>query len=64
MESPSAASGRDVVETTPPAARPTASSNSPKPAKLETGVTIIPAFVKKGTGTLPSTGNYILECAK
>jgi elongation factor P len=54
-----------VVETTPELRGATA-SNSPKPAKLETGVTImVPAFVKEGDllRVDPSTGNY-LERAK
>jgi elongation factor P len=54
-----------VVETTPELRGATA-SNSPKPAKLETGVTIsVPPFVKEGDRVRvdPSTGTY-LERAK
>jgi elongation factor P len=54
-----------VVETTPELRGATA-SNSPKPAKLETGVTImVPPFVKEGDRLRvdPSTGTY-LERAK
>lgn len=54
-----------VVETSPELRGATA-SNSPKPAKLETGVTIsVPPFVKEGDRVRvdPSTGTY-LERAK
>ena len=50
-----------VVETTPDLKGATA-SNSPKPAKLETGVTIqVPPFVKEGDRVRvdPSTGTYL-----
>ena len=50
-----------VVETTPELRGATA-SNSPKPAKLETGVTIsVPAFVKEGDRVRvdPSEGTYL-----
>jgi elongation factor P len=53
-----------VVETQPEMKGATA-SNSPKPAKLETGVTVVPPFIKEGDRIRvdPSKGVY-LERAK
>lgn len=55
-----------TVTETAPELRGATASNSPKPAKLETGVTIsVPAFIKEGDRVRvdPSTGSY-LERAK